>query len=368
MKFISEFRDPARARALAGEIKKLAGGRWFNLMEICGTHTVSIFRSGLKSLLPPTIRLLSGPGCPVCVTPQRTIDSIIARARKPSTIIATFGDMLNVPGTTSSLREEKARGADIRLIYSPLECLTVARANPEKQVVFLAIGFETTIPSAAATLLSAGRSGLSNFFLVPAGRLIPPAMEFLLAGEETRIDGFLCPGHVSVIIGTEPYREIAERFGIPCVIAGFEALDILAAIRELLLMIDEGKAGVRNLYPRAVREEGNPRARKIMAEVFEVADAEWRGLGTIPRSGFILRPEFVGYDIDLVQPVEIPPAEENPLCICGQILRGTAEPDDCPAFRTACAPSHPLGPCMVSSEGTCAAWYQYGGDSVISNR
>ena len=360
MRFIREFRNSALAGSLAEEINRLTGGREFNLMEVCGTHTVSIFRSGLRSLLPPSLRLISGPGCPVCVTPQQTIDTIIARARVPDTIITTFGDMLNVPGTASTLREERSRGAEIRMVYSPLESLALARANPEKRVVFLAIGFETTIPTAAATALEARRTGLDNFFLVPAGRLIPPAMEFLLSDDEVRIDGFLCPGHVSVIIGMEPYRKIAEEFKVPCVVAGFEPLDILGAIRELLLLIREGKGEARNLYPRAVREEGNPRARMILEEVFRVTDAEWRGLGIIPRSGLSLRPAFRTFDIDRIQPIEIPPVKEDPRCICGRILRGTDEPEACPAFRTACTPSHPLGPCMVSSEGTCGAWYRYG--------
>jgi len=360
MKYLSEFRDPTRTRALAQEIERLLSGRNIRLMEVCGTHTVSIFRSGLKSLLPSSLRLISGPGCPVCVTPQKKIDTIIAYARRTDTIITTFGDMLNVPGTESSLREEKSRGADIRMVYSPLESLTIAHDNPEKKVIFLAIGFETTIPTGAATVIEAQKAGLDNFFLIPAGKLIPPAMEFLLSQGDAEIDGFLCPGHVSVIIGTKPYLKIAKKFGVPCVVAGFEPIDILAAIRELLILINEGRAEVRNLYPRVVREEGNPLARKIMDEVFQPADTEWRGLGVIPQSGLRLRHEFEKYDISLADPVEIPPSRENPSCICGEILRGVSEPPDCPAFKKACLPTHPLGPCMVSSEGTCAAWYRYG--------
>lgn len=360
MKYLSEFRDPERTRALAEEIERLLAGREVRLMEVCGTHTVSIFRSGLKSLLPPSLRLISGPGCPVCVTPQRKIDTIIAYARRPDTIITTFGDMLNVPGTESSLRTEKSRGAEIRMVYSPLESLALARENPEKKVIFLGIGFETTIPTGAATVIEARKSGRDNFFLIPAGKLIPPAMEFLLKQGDAGIDGFLCPGHVSVIIGTGPYRRIAEKFGIPCVVAGFEPLDILAAIRELVRLINEGKPEVKNLYPRVVREEGNPRAREIMNEVFQPADTEWRGLGVIPESGLVMRPEFEEYDISLTDPVKIAPSRENPACICGEILRGVNEPPDCPAFKDTCTPDHPLGPCMVSSEGTCAAWYRYG--------
>ncbi len=360
MRFITEFRDPDRTRALAEEIERLLSGRKISLMEVCGTHTVSIFRSGLKSLLPSSLRLISGPGCPVCVTPQKKIDTIIAYARQPDTIITTFGDMLNVPGTESSLREEKSRGADIRMVYSPLESLVLAHENPNKKIIFLAIGFETTIPTGAATVIEAQKASLDNFFLIPAGKLIPPAMEFLLSQGDAEIDGFLCPGHVSVIIGTKPYRKIAKKFSVPCVVAGFEPIDILSAIRELLILIKAGRAEVKNLYPRVVREEGNPRARKITDEVFQPADTEWRGLGVIPKSGLRLRTEFEKYDISLTDPVEIPPSRENPACICGEILRGISEPPDCPAFGNACLPTHPLGPCMVSSEGTCAAWYRYG--------
>ena len=360
MRFISEFRDPDRTRVLAEEIKRLLSGRKISLMEVCGTHTVSIFRSGLKSLLPSSLRLISGPGCPVCVTPQKKIDTIIAYARQPDTIITTFGDMLNVPGTESSLREEKSRGADIRMVYSPLESLALARDNPEKKVIFLAIGFETTIPTAAATIIEAEKSGLDNLFLIPAGKLIPPAMEFLLSQGDAGINGFLCPGHVSAIIGTAPYRKIAEKFGVPCVVAGFEPIDILAAIGELLLLIKEGRPEVRNLYPRVVREGGNSLAQKLVDEVFQIADTEWRGLGVIPGSGLQLSPKFEKYDISLIEPVEITPSRENPACICGDILRGVSEPPDCPAFKNSCSPDHPLGPCMVSSEGTCAAWYRYG--------
>ncbi|MFH1038357.1 MAG: hydrogenase formation protein HypD [PVC group bacterium] len=360
MKLLDSFYDPVLARKLAGDIGRIAGDRRFNLMEVCGTHTVSIFRSGLRSLLPPSLRLLSGPGCPVCVTPREIIDEIIIRSRQPGTVIATFGDMLNVPGAESTLRKEKSRGADVRMIYSPLEGLRLARENPGKKVIFLAIGFETTIPSAAAAVLEAEKSGIGNFFVLPAGRLIPPAMEFLLSGDDVKIDGFLCPGHVSVIIGTKPYRKIAERFHTPCVIAGFEPLDILAAIRELLVMITGGAGGVRNLYPRAVREEGNPRARKVMETVFQVTDAQWRGLGIIPASGISLRPAFGKHDAGWLEPVELPAAPPDSRCICGRILRGAAVPVDCPVFGTGCIPSSPLGPCMVSSEGTCAAWFRYG--------
>lgn len=355
------FRDPARAAELAGDIRRLAAGRPFRLMEVCGTHTVAIARSGLKSLLPPEIRLISGPGCPVCVTPQETIDRMIARAGRPETILATFGDMLKVPGSVSSLKEEKDRGGDVRIIYSPLEALELARENPGKRVVLPAVGFETTQAPLAAAVLEAEKSGLANFFLIPAGRLIPPALEFLLADPETRLDGLICPGHVSVIIGLAPYREIARRRRVPCAVAGFEPLDILGAVRELIRLAGRGEAV--NLYPRAVRAGGNPKARRATERVFEPADSRWRGLGMIPASGLALREAYGRFDIDRVDPIAVPEPVEDPRCICGRVLRGAADPDDCPLFGTGCDPVHPRGPCMVSSEGACAARYRYGGYS-----
>ncbi len=353
------FRDPDRAARLVEDIRRHAGERSFRLMEVCGTHTVSIARSGLKSLLPPSIRLISGPGCPVCVTPQEIIDKMIARAARPETILATFGDMLGVPGSSSSLKEEKDRGAAVRVIYSPLEALELARANPARRVILPAIGFETTQPPLAAAVLEAEKAALGNFFLIPAGRLIPPALEYLLADPESRIDGLICPGHVSVIIGLGPYQTIARRYRLPCVVAGFEPLDILGAIRELLRRTGRGEAV--NLYPRAVRDGGNPKARRVAEKVFTPADAQWRGLGTIPDSGLVLREAYLRFDIDRVDPIAVPEPSEDPGCICGRVLRGVSDPADCPRFGSGCDPAHPLGPCMVSSEGACAAWFRYGG-------
>ena len=353
------FRDPDRAAELAGEIRRLASGRSFRLMEVCGTHTVAIARSGLKSLLPPEIRLISGPGCPVCVTPQGTIDRMIARAAQPKTILATFGDMLRVPGSRSSLQEEKESGGDVRIIYSPLEALEMARRNPGRRVVLAAVGFETTHPPLAAAVLEAEKDQLANFFIVPAGRLIPPALEFLLADPRTRLDGLICPGHVSVIIGLDPYREIARRHEIPCAVTGFEPVDILGAVRELIRLAGRGEAV--NLYTRAVRDGGNPKARRAAERVFEPADSEWRGLGIIPASGLDLRGDYGRFDIDRVDPIAIPEPREDPGCICGRVLSGSADPADCPRFGSGCDPAHPLGPCMVSAEGACAAQYRYGG-------
>lgn len=352
------FRDPLRAAELAEDIRRLARGKSFRLMEVCGTHTVAIARSGLKSLLPPEVRLISGPGCPVCVTPQETIDRMIARASRPETILATFGDMLKVPGSVSSLKKEKDRSADVRVIYSPLEALELARKNPARKVVLPAIGFETTQPPIAAAVLEAEKAGLANFFLIPAGRLIPPALEFLLADPETQIDGLICPGHVSVIIGLDPYRKVARRHRIPCVVAGFEPIDILGAVRELLRLAGKGEAV--NLYPRAVRDGGNPKARRAVERVFHPADSEWRGLGIIPASGLVLRNAYRSFDIGRVDPIAVPPPVEDPGCICGRVLRGVSDPADCPRFGSGCDPSRPLGPCMVSAEGACAAWFRYG--------
>ncbi len=355
------FRDPVRARDLAEDIRRRSRGRNLRLMEVCGTHTVAIARSGLKSLLPKGIRLISGPGCPVCVTPQGVIDRMIARAGRPDTVLATFGDMLRVPGTSSSLQEQKAEGADVRIICSPLQALDLARAHPGRRVILPAIGFETTQAPLAAAVREAEASGLDNFFLIAAGRLIPPALEFLFSDPEIGIDGLLCPGHVSVIIGLGPYRELARRYRVPAVVAGFEPVDILGGIRELVGLAAAGRAEAVNLYPRAVREEGNPRARREIERVFEPVDAEWRGMGVIPVSGLVLRESYRRFDIDWVDPIEIPPPVEPPGCICGQVLKGAAVPADCPRFGTGCDPSRPLGPCMISAEGACAAWFRYGG-------
>ena len=359
MKYISEFRDSGRAEKLAAWIGREAGSRTYRLMEVCGTHTVAIFRAGIRSLLPENITLISGPGCPVCVTPPHTLDLIIACARRPDTIIATFGDIIAVPGTSSSLSREKSAGADIRIIYSPLEILDLARAHPAKKVILPAIGFETTIPPAAAAISEARAAGLRNALLIAAGKRIPPALETLAGDPDNRIDGFLCPGHVSTIIGLNPYRTIAHNYRIPCVVAGFEPLDILAAVGRLIEMINARRAGVENLYPRAVRAEGNPRARRLIDEVFRIGDSEWRGLGNIPASGYFLRPQFCRHDAAAVVKPEVIRSQPDPLCRCGDILKGVIEPPDCPAFQKECSPSRPLGPCMVSSEGTCAAWYRY---------
>jgi hydrogenase expression/formation protein HypD len=358
MRFIEEFRQPALAQALAAKIKKYAGPP-VNLMEVCGTHTVAIFRHGIRGLLPPQVRMLSGPGCPVCVTPNADIDKAIALASQPGVTLATFGDMMRVPGSYSSLAEAKAKDADVRVVYSPLEALSIAQDNPKRSVVFFGVGFETTAPTTAASILEAERLNLSNYFFFSVHKVVPPAMKALLAGGEVNIDGFICPGHVSTIIGSHPYEFISRDYGIPCVITGFEPVDILQGIAMLLEMRNEGKAEVAIQYSRAVRPEGNPKALETMAKVFQTDDANWRGLGVIPGSGLRLGPALERFDAGKHFKIKIRPPKERAACRCGEVLRAVCTPPECRMFGSGCTPEHPLGPCMVSTEGTCAAWFIY---------
>ncbi|MBW1982681.1 MAG: hydrogenase formation protein HypD [Deltaproteobacteria bacterium] len=360
MKYQDEYRDPE----LAGRIIRAIGERSrtaARLMEICGTHTMAIFRAGIRSVLPETITLISGPGCPVCVTAAEDIDRAVALCRQPGVIVATFGDLMRVPGSESSLNREKARGADVRVVYAGFDALEIARQNPQRRVVMVGIGFETTAPTIAATVRQANREGLQNFFLLSAHKLLPPAMEVLLAAEDVHIDGFLCPGHVTTIIGIEPYRKVAQQYGKPCVVSGFEPVDILQSIYMLISQVESGESEVEIQYSRAVNSEGNERARKLMAEVFDTVDASWRGLGSIPGSGLRLKRDFREHDAELHFDLEVPTVRQHPGCRCGEVLRGSCTPVDCPLFRSSCTPSNPYGPCMVSSEGTCAAYYQYHG-------
>jgi hydrogenase expression/formation protein HypD len=331
-----------------------------SFMEVCGTHTMAIWRHGLRSMMPEKIRLLSGPGCPVCVTSPTQIDAAIALARQPETIVATFGDMVRVPGTSSSLERERAGGADVRVVYSPLGALDLARACPGRQVVFLAVGFETTAPLVASLVLQAVAEGIRNLWVFPAHKLIPPALDALLADREVHVDGFLCPGHVSTIIGSQAYEFIPERYGKPCVIAGFEPGDILLSIKMLLQQIAEGRSRVEIEYTRCVKPEGNPKARMCADKVFMPADSEWRGLGVIPKSGLSLRLEFSSFDAQGHFGVRLNPVKEPGGCLCGAVLRGAIFPAQCPLFGKTCTPESPVGPCMVSSEGACAAFYKYG--------
>ena len=361
MKYLDEFRNSEVARALVESLRRRTA-RPVSLMEVCGTHTVSIFKHGLRGLLPENVTMLSGPGCPVCVTPNAEIDKAIALARMPQVILTTFGDMMKVPGSYASLNQAKAEGADVRVVYSALDALKIARNNLERSVVFFGVGFETTAPTTAASILEAQRMGLGNFFFLSVHKVVPPAMKALLDSGEVRIDGFLCPGHVSTIIGSAPYEFIAQQYGIPCVIGGFEPLDILQALDMLLAQIVAGEARVEVQYRRAVHREGNPVALKHMNSVFEAADAVWRGLGTIPGSGLRLRPQFKAIDAGSAFKVTTRPPKEAKGCRCGDVLRGAIRPADCSLFGRACIPEHPIGPCMVSSEGTCSAWYLYGGE------
>ncbi|MFH0803266.1 MAG: hydrogenase formation protein HypD [bacterium] len=361
MKYRDEFHDGALCKELSGRIIKLAGNRPLTFMEVCGTHTVSIHRFGIRSLLPGTVRLLSGPGCPVCVTSASDIDRAIALVTLPDVIVATFGDLFRVPGTFSSLAAERASGRDVRLLYSPLEALQTARENPGKTVVLIGVGFETTTPILAATVLEARKLKLENFTLMCAMKTIPEALETIIRTPELKVDGFLLPGHLSAVTGTAIYDFIPERYRLACAVTGFEPLDILMGVHSLVSQVVEGKCLIENAYGRAVPAEGNPKAVKVMQEVFEPCDAAWRGIGLIPRSGLRLRPEFADMDALRRFPLELPPAKEHPACLCGQILRGLKSPEDCPLFGRECLPENPVGACMVSSEGTCAAHFRYGG-------
>lgn len=355
----SAFRDPTLTRSLIQTIHTLAGDRPINLMEVCGTHTVSIGRYGFRSIMPANLRLLSGPGCPVCVTANQDIDRAIALARVPGTIITTFGDMMRVPGSTSSLAAEKAAGHDVRMVYSPLDALTIAQENPERPVIFMGVGFETTTPTIAAALLEAQARGLQNFSVLSVHKTTPPALRAIASDPQTRIDGFILPGHVSTITGIEPYRFLVDDFGIPGVVTGFEPVDILEGIAELIKMIVSGRPDVRNAYRRGVNEGGNPVARQMVERVFEPCDATWRGLGPIPSSGLRIRPSFELFDAAARFDVPVEPTVEPRGCRCGDVLRGRISPPECPLFGKACTPVDPVGPCMVSSEGSCAAYHRF---------
>ncbi len=358
MKYIDEYRDGTVAKALSRKIKE-ASKRHVRLMEICGTHTMSIFKHGLRSLLPETIDLVSGPGCPVCVTATEEIDRSIKLAQTPGVVVTTFGDMLRVPGTASSLDEEKAEGADVRVVYSTSDALKIAGDATPREVVFLGIGFETTAPTVATAIKTARKNQCSNFSVLSAHKLLPPAMEALLSSGDLDIDGFICPGHVTTIIGTSAYEEIASRYHIPCVVVGFEPIDILQGILMLVVQIEAGRADVEIQYVRGASPEGNSGALRVMREVFESCDSRWRGLGMIPGSGLAIRDSFSTLDAKTRFDLDVPPAKEPPGCRCAQILRGIARPPDCQLFRRTCTPKNPVGACMVSSEGTCTAYFKY---------
>jgi hydrogenase expression/formation protein HypD len=359
VKYVDEFRDGRIARKLAAEIRESAPPRPVTLMEVCGTHTMAIARFGIRSLLPQSLRLISGPGCPVCVTPLSYIDRAVALARLPGVTIAAFGDMMRVPGSATSLEREAAAGADIRVAASTLEALALAERIKDRSVVFLGVGFETTIPTVAVSVIEARRKGLSNYSVLCGHKTMPRALRVLAEGTP-RPDGYLCPGHVSAVIGSAVYGEIVRDYGIGCVIAGFEALDILQAVRLLVGQAAAGIPALENPYSRAVTPEGNARAREAMDRVFQSCDSEWRGLGSIPASGLSIRGEFEDFDAAVRFPVEVGPAVEPPGCRCGEVLRGAIRPRACGLFGKACTVDHPVGACMVSMEGTCAAAFRYG--------
>lgn len=358
IKHLDEYRDPEISKKIIAKIKKISRTD-IRLMEVCGTHTMSIFKNGIRSLLPDTITLLSGPGCPVCVTAQKEIDTFIEIAGVDDVILATFGDLMRVPGTTSSLQKERAKGRDIRPVYSAFDALQIAVANPAKKVVFPGVGFETTAPTIAASIAAARQMGLDNVFVYSAHKLVPPALFALMGKEDVRVDGFILPGHVSVIIGLEGYGPFFERYRLPCVIAGFEPMDILRAIYMLVRQIEEGQPSLENAYRRAVTNEGNKKARQLMHDVFEPVDASWRGLGMMPESGLMIRNNFRNFDAEKILEFEVPEPGEPTGCACGEILTGLKTPPECPLYKKRCTPLDPVGPCMVSSEGTCAAYYRY---------
>ncbi|MGI6655329.1 MAG: hydrogenase formation protein HypD [Desulfobulbus sp.] len=358
--------DAFRSRSLTAPlVEQIARQvrRPLRFMEVCGTHTMSIFQHGIRSLLPPEITLLSGPGCPVCVTPAGHIDAFVEAAQRPGVIVATFGDLIRVPGSAGSLATARTRGARVEIVYSPMDALGLAAAHPEQIVLFPGIGFETTAPTLAATVLAAAARGLDNFVLFPAAKRMPPVLSTLLADPELHLDGLLCPGHVSAVIGSDAYRPFAESGtesgGLPCAVAGFEPADILAGLLALVRQVNAGRPRVDNCYPRAVSAEGNPRALELIDRVFVPVDSEWRGLGKIAASGLALRDAFRRFDAVDRLGLHVTPVPEPKGCRCGDMLKGRLQPPDCPLYARACTPLNPVGPCMVSGEGTCAAFYRY---------
>jgi len=358
MKYIDEYRDAAAARRIAEEIRR-ATIRPRTIMEICGGQTHSIVRFGVDTFLPEEITLVHGPGCPVCVTPIEQIDRAIAIASRPGVIFCSFGDMLRVPGSETDLLSVRAAGGDVRIVYSPLDAVRIARENLERETVFFAVGFETTAPANAMAVFQARELGLRNFTVLVSHVLVPPAIETILSSPGNRVEGFLAAGHVCAVMGTEEYVPIAKKHRVPIVVTGFEPLDILQGILLVVRQLEEGRAEVENAYARTARDEGNAAARALIARVFRVTDRKWRGIGSIPRSGLGLAEEFAAFDAETRFDVASRTAEESPICISGLILQGIKKPPECPAFGTACVPEHPLGATMVSSEGACAAYYRY---------
>ena len=359
MKYVDEYRTKPVADAIVKEIYRIQTKPWV-IMEVCGGQTHSILKYGIDQLLPEGIELVHGPGCPVCVTSLEMIDKAHAIARKPDVIFCSFGDMLRVPGSEEDLFAVKSQGGDVRIVYSPLDCLTIARKNPDKQVVFFAIGFETTAPANAMLVWRAKQEKVANLSVLVSHVLVPPAMASILQSPQNRVQGFLGPGHVCAVMGYREYEPIAARFKVPIVISGFEPIDLLDGVLMTVRQLEAGRAEVENQYARMISREGNAGAQKVVADVFEICDRKWRGVGTIPKSGYRLRYEFREHDAERIFDVAAIDTKEPEICISGQILRGIKKPHDCPAFATLCTPQRPLGATMVSAEGACAAYYAYG--------
>ena len=359
MKYLDEYRDGGIAALLAQRIRQIATRPWV-LMEVCGGQTHSIVRYGIDRMIPETVELVHGPGCPVCVTSLEMIDRAHAIASRPNVIFTSFGDMLRVPGSRGDLLTLKSRGADVRVVYSPLDAVRIARQNPDKRVVFFGIGFETTAPANAMAVYRAKREGVSNFSMLVSHVLVPPAIAAILQAPGNRVQAFLGPGHVCAVMGYREYEALSEHYRVPIVITGFEPVDLLEGIRMAVQQLEEGRAEVENQYARAVTRDGNRPARDLIFEVFEIGDRKWRGVGTIPKSGYKIRWEYRDHDAGKLFEVEEIQTSESPLCISGLILRGLKKPADCPAFGRQCTPQSPLGATMVSAEGACAAYYQYG--------
>ena len=356
---LAAFKDPKLARGLIESVNALAPAGGATLMEVCGTHTVAIARNGIRALMPEGVRLASGPGCPVCVTSNHDIDKVIALARVPGVTITTFGDMTRVPGSSSSLLAEQAAGRSVQIVYSPLDALRIAQENPDREIVFVGVGFETTTPLVAMAVKRAKAMGLRNFSVYGAHKNMPGALEAIVNDPALKLDALILPGHVSTIIGAEPYRFLAEKYGIPGVITGFEPVDVLQGIAMIMRQLHEGRAEIEIAYARGVMPEGNPVALAAIDEVFETCTATWRGLGDIPGSGYRIRDEFAEFDAMRRFEPDVELTVEHKGCRCGDVLRGVMAPNECPLFRTVCSPENPVGPCMVSSEGSCAAYYRY---------
>lgn len=358
MKFVEEYRDERAAKQLASNLARITTRPW-TLMEICGGQTHAILKFGIDQLLPPKLNLVHGPGCPVCVTPVEMLEKAMAIASQPGVTFCTFGDMLRVPGSKKDLQAVKAAGADVRIVYSPMDAVTIAEENPGREVVFFAVGFETTAPANALAIHRARRLGLPNFSVLVSHVMVPPAMEAILASPANRVQGFLAAGHVCTVMGFEEYESIAARYKVPLVVTGFEPVDILQGILMCVAQLEAGRAEVENQYARSVRREGNRRAQAIVGEVFRVVDRKWRGVGAIPSSGLALNEGYGGFDAERRFGVQEVSVEESPECISGLVLQGVKKPGECPAFGTLCSPDHPLGATMVSNEGACAAYYRY---------